>query len=129
MGGPGFDLNDKDFLFPVNDHTAIDSDGDMHLRVGDHMSMDMNDGSLHGTVGWDDADNSRDHADMSREDAYAYGVDPDTYYDPETDDRYEDLVGGPVHYEERSASCLVAAAIFLALAIFAIIMFIVWIFI
>ncbi len=108
MGGPGFDLNDNDFLFPIDDHTAIDSDGDVHMRVGDHMSMDMNDGSMHGIVGWDD---------------------PDTYYDSETEDRYEDLVGGPVYYEERSGGCVLFAAILFGLAVFGFIAFLVWIFV
>ena len=35
----------------------MDSDGDMMMRVGNNMAMDMDSGELHMVTGWDDDDN------------------------------------------------------------------------
>ncbi len=50
-----FDFDDGDFIFTSGD-TGFDSDGDMMMRMGDNMAMDMETGELHFTSGWDDDD-------------------------------------------------------------------------
>ena len=51
-----FDYDDGDFIFQTSDNMGIDSDGDMHIRMGDNMSMDFSTGELHFTSGWKDED-------------------------------------------------------------------------
>ena len=36
----------------VSDNMAIDSDGDLMMRMGDNMAMDMDSGELHIISGW-----------------------------------------------------------------------------
>ncbi len=50
-----FDFDDGDFIFKSGD-TGFDSDGDMMMRMGDNMAMDMETGELHFTSGWDNDD-------------------------------------------------------------------------
>lgn len=38
----------------MSDDMGMDSDGDMMMRVGDNMAMDMDSGELHMVSGWDD---------------------------------------------------------------------------
>lgn len=57
MAGPIFDF-DGDFIFPTSSNMGIDSNGDMHLRMGDNMSLDMNTGELHFNSGWEDDDDN-----------------------------------------------------------------------
>lgn len=49
---PIFDINDGDFLFETSDGIAYDSNGNMMMRIGDNMAMDMEDGDLHFVSGW-----------------------------------------------------------------------------
>ena len=49
---PIFDIDDGDFLFEVSDSIAYDSHGNMMMRIGDNMAMDMEDGELHFVSGW-----------------------------------------------------------------------------
>ena len=51
-----FDVDDGDFGFQMSDTMGIDSDGNMMMRVGDNMAMDMDSGELHMVSGWDDDD-------------------------------------------------------------------------
>ena len=51
-----FDYDAGDYLFPLGDDMAIDSDGDMYLRLSDTMALDMYDGEIHFVSGWDDED-------------------------------------------------------------------------
>ena len=53
-----FDYDDGDFIFQMNDNFGIDSDGDLNMRMGDNMSMNMDTGELHITSNWgvDDED-------------------------------------------------------------------------
>jgi len=46
-----FDYDDGDF-----DNMAIDSDGNLLMRMGDNMAMDMDSGELHIISSWDDED-------------------------------------------------------------------------
>ena len=60
MGKHFFDFEDGDFAFTVSDNMAIDSDGNMMMRMGDNMSMDMETGELHFNSGWKNNDYNDD---------------------------------------------------------------------
>ena len=47
-----FDFNDGDFIFSTSGNLGIDTNGDLNMRMGDHMSMDLNTGELHLNTGW-----------------------------------------------------------------------------
>lgn len=47
-----FDYDDCDFARSISDNMAIDSDGDLMMRMGDNMAMDMDSGELHIISGW-----------------------------------------------------------------------------
>ena len=40
------------FAYSISDNMAIDSDGDLLIRMGDNMAMDMDSGELHIISGW-----------------------------------------------------------------------------
>lgn len=48
-----FDYDDGDFAYTVSDNMAIDSDGNMMMRMGD---MDMDSGDIHFISSWDNED-------------------------------------------------------------------------
>ena len=52
-----FDIFKGKFGFKMSDDMGMDSDGNMMMRVGDNMVMDMDSGELHMVTGWDDDDN------------------------------------------------------------------------
>ena len=52
MGKHFFDYEDGDFACPISDNIAIDSGGDLLIRMGDDMAMDMDSGELHIISGW-----------------------------------------------------------------------------
>ena len=52
MGKDFFDYEDGDFDWSISDNIAIDSDGDLLIRMGDDMAMDMDSGELHIISGW-----------------------------------------------------------------------------
>lgn len=52
-----FDYDDGDFAHTISDNNmAIDSDGNMLMRMGDNMAMDMDSGELHIISSWDNED-------------------------------------------------------------------------
>ena len=51
-----FDYDDGDFAYTISNNMAIDSDGDLLMRMGDNMAMNMVSGSLHFISGWSDDD-------------------------------------------------------------------------
>ena len=60
MCNPIFNYDDGSYIYQTSGNMGIDSDGDLHMRMGDNMSMDMDTGELHLTSGWkndDDDDN------------------------------------------------------------------------
>ena len=57
MGKFFFDFEDGSFAHSVSDYMAIDSDGDLLMRMGDNMAMDMDSGELHIISGWPDEEN------------------------------------------------------------------------
>ena len=40
----------------ISDNMAMDSDGDLMMRMGDHMAMDMDTGGIHMISSWPDDD-------------------------------------------------------------------------
>ena len=56
MGKQFYDFEDGDFADYRSDDMAIDSDGDLLLRMGDNMAMDMDSGDLHIISSWSDDD-------------------------------------------------------------------------
>lgn len=60
MHNPIFDYNDGNFIYQTSGNMGIDSDGVLHIRMGDNMSMDMETGELHMTSGWNNDDNNDD---------------------------------------------------------------------
>ena len=54
MRSPIFDYDDGNFIYPTSDTMGIDSDGNLHLRMSDNMSMNMETGELHFNSGWAD---------------------------------------------------------------------------
>ena len=57
MGKFFFDFEDGSFAHSVSDNMAIDSGGDLLMRMGDNMAMDMDSGELHIISGWPDEEN------------------------------------------------------------------------
>ena len=51
---PIFDLDDDDFVFPLSNDMAMDSNRDLMIRLGDNMALDLESGDLHMVMGWDD---------------------------------------------------------------------------
>ena len=49
-----FDVFKGKFGFEMSDNLGMDSDGNMMMRVGDNMAMDMESGEMHMVSGWDD---------------------------------------------------------------------------
>lgn len=49
-----FDYDDDDFAHSISDNMAIDSDGDLMMRMGDNMAMDMDSGDIHIISSWSD---------------------------------------------------------------------------
>ena len=50
---PIFDLDDDDFVFPLFNDMAMDSNGDLMIRLGSNMALDLESGDLHMVMGWD----------------------------------------------------------------------------
>lgn len=51
-----FDLEDCDYCYSISDNMAMNSDGDIMMRMGNNMAMNMDSGELHIVSGWDDED-------------------------------------------------------------------------
>lgn len=51
-----FDYDDSDFAYTISNNMAIDSNGDMLMRMGDNMAMDMVTGDLHFISSWSDGE-------------------------------------------------------------------------
>ncbi len=49
-----YDYDDGDVIFTTSDDMGIDSNGDVHVKMGDNLSMNMNTGEMHITSGWPD---------------------------------------------------------------------------
>lgn len=60
-----FNYDDGDFVHTISDNTAIDSDDNLLIRMGDNMATDMVTGDLHFVSGW--SDNEDEYIDGSRD--------------------------------------------------------------
>lgn len=56
MGKHFFDYEDGNFAHLISDNMAIDSNGDLLMRMGDNMAMDMDSGEIHIISGWSSND-------------------------------------------------------------------------
>ena len=56
MRRPIFNISNGDFIYPLSDNFGFDSNGDYHMRMGDHMSMDLDSGEIHYNSGWENDD-------------------------------------------------------------------------
>lgn len=56
MGKHFFDFEERDFAFSISDNMAIDSDGDLMMRMGNNMAMDMDTGDIHMISSWPNDD-------------------------------------------------------------------------
>ena len=61
-----FDYDDGDIIYSGG-NIGFDSDGDMMMRMGDGLAMDMDTGELHIVSGWDD-DDDRDYGCDDKDD-------------------------------------------------------------
>ena len=60
------DYDDGDIIYSGG-NIGFDSDGDMMMRMGDGLAMDMDTGELHIVSGWDD-DDDRDYGCDDKDD-------------------------------------------------------------
>ena len=58
-----FDYSDCDFIMPMDDDMGMNSDGNLHMRIGDNYSMDMESGDIHFTSPWEKSDDTSDFGD------------------------------------------------------------------
>ena len=49
-----FDYDDGDFAHTISDNMAMDSGGNLLMRMGSNMAMDMDSGELHIISEWSD---------------------------------------------------------------------------
>ncbi len=49
-----FDYTDGDYGFTISDDMAMDTEGNLMLRIGNDMAIDMDSGELHITSSWPD---------------------------------------------------------------------------
>lgn len=47
-----FDLDDGDLCFGLSDGMGMDSEGNIMIRMGNNLAMDMDSGELHMVLGW-----------------------------------------------------------------------------
>lgn len=71
-----YDFDNKGFIFPTSDHTGLGSDGNIHMRVSDNLSMDLDSGQIHVNTGWDNKKNVRRSSPRS---SLRLGVSPVAY--------------------------------------------------
>ena len=60
MSKPIFDFSDGDLAFPVSNNMAMDFNGNVMMRMGDNMAIDMSSGELHLTSPWESDDDDKD---------------------------------------------------------------------
>ena len=77
MGNPIIDLNDGGIIIPSG-NIGIGTDGDMHMRMGDNMSMDMRTGEMHVNTVWDDGFGDFGFDDPM--DSMMYEIEDDDFY-------------------------------------------------
>ena len=60
MGKHFFDFEDGDFAHTIFDNMAIDSDGNMMMRMSDNIAMDLDSGDIHIISSWSNDDEDED---------------------------------------------------------------------
>lgn len=60
MGKHFFDFEDGDFGFAISDNMAMDSDGNMMMRMFDNMVMDLDSDNFHIISSWSNYDKDED---------------------------------------------------------------------
>lgn len=53
-----FDYDDGDFGFTISDNMAVDSNGNMMMRLSDDMALDMDSSDIHFTSSWNNDDDN-----------------------------------------------------------------------
>ena len=56
MGKWVLDYDDNELLHTFNDGTAVDKDGNVHMRITEDLSVDLETDELHYTPGWEKDD-------------------------------------------------------------------------
>ena len=54
-----FDYDDEDFAHAISDNMAIDSDGNILMRMGNNIAMDVDSGELHIISSWSNDDDDK----------------------------------------------------------------------
>lgn len=54
-----FDYDDGDFAHAISDNMAIDSDGNILMRMGNNIAMDVDSGELHIISSWSNDDDDK----------------------------------------------------------------------
>ena len=57
MWGHFFDLNDGDIVTQISDNMGMDSNGNMMIKMGPNMAMDLDSGECHIISSWDNKNN------------------------------------------------------------------------
>ena len=60
MSNPFFDFSDGSFVFNTSDNMTVNSNGDLMMRMGDHMALDLSTGDLHMVSSWSFDDDEDD---------------------------------------------------------------------
>ena len=53
MRGHFFDLDDGDIVMQISDNMGMDSNGNMMIKMGPNMAMDLDSGECHIISSWD----------------------------------------------------------------------------
>ena len=61
MCDPIFDYDSGEYIYHTSGNLGYDSNGDLHMRMGDNMAMDMETGELHITSSWKNDDDEDDY--------------------------------------------------------------------
>ena len=52
-----FDYDDGDFGYSISDDMAINSNGDLMIKIDDNMALDLDSGDLHFISSWPETEN------------------------------------------------------------------------
>ena len=61
MSNPVIDFNNGNIIIPTAPNTGIDSNGDIHVQVGNNVSIDVNTGDVHVTSDWGNNNNNNNN--------------------------------------------------------------------
>lgn len=52
-----WDIDDDNFIFELSNNMAMDSNGNMMMRMSDNTAMDIDSGDIHFTSPWNNEEN------------------------------------------------------------------------